>query len=140
MFTKIISISVLKKHWQLIILCVAGISKNGSSQLNFQEKRQIIASSLSLTDFITVRSKSNTNTPENKKMNGSGPVRTGSLGSAKARTPPVERKSKLSALGRLFKPWKWRRKRRSEKFEATSKSKSFIFILRHFSNQELLSL
>ncbi|XP_059488694.1 phosphatase and actin regulator 3 isoform X3 [Neocloeon triangulifer] len=98
-------------------------SKNGTSQqLNFQEKRQIIASSLSLTDFISARSKSNTNTPETKKMNGSGPVRTGSLGSAKARTPPVERKSKLSALGRLFKPWKWRRKKRSEKFEATSKS------------------
>ncbi|XP_065348934.1 phosphatase and actin regulator 2 isoform X1 [Cloeon dipterum] len=97
-------------------------SKNGTSQLNFQEKRQIIASSLSLTDFISARSKSNTSTPENKKMNGGGPVRTGSLGSAKARTPPVERKSKLSALGRLFKPWKWRRRKRSEKFEATSKS------------------
>jgi hypothetical protein len=61
---------------------------------------------------------------ESKKQNGGGPVRTGSLGSATARTPPAERKSKLSALGRLFKPWKWRRKRRSEKFEATSRSKS----------------
>jgi phosphatase and actin regulator len=111
------------------VVCVhTGVAKNGTPQLNFQEKRQIIASSLSLTDFISARSnKSNTITApaEPKKMNGGGPVRTGSLGSAKARTPPVERKSKLSALGRLFKPWKWRRKRRSEKFEATSKSGFF---------------
>ena len=25
-------------------------------------------------------------------------------------------------LGRLFKPWKWKKKKKSEKFEATSKS------------------
>ena len=43
-----------------------------------------------------------------------------SLGSA---TPPVQRKSRLHAIGRLFKPWKWKRKKKSEKFEATSKSK-----------------
>ncbi|KAF4533112.1 hypothetical protein B566_EDAN003832, partial [Ephemera danica] len=98
------------------------VGTNGTPQLNFQEKRQLIASSLSLTDFISVRGKSNTTIPESKKQNGGGPVRTGSLGSATARTPPAERKSKLSALGRLFKPWKWRRKRRSEKFEATSRS------------------
>ncbi|KAG8237961.1 hypothetical protein J437_LFUL018252 [Ladona fulva] len=30
--------------------------------------------------------------------------------------------SKLSALGRFFKPWKWRRRRKSERFEAASRS------------------
>nr|NP_001261375.1 uncharacterized protein Dmel_CG32264, isoform L [Drosophila melanogaster]AGB94070.1 uncharacterized protein Dmel_CG32264, isoform L [Drosophila melanogaster] len=55
-----------------------------------------------------------------KKQNGAA-IRTNSLGSG-TRTPPLERKSKLSALGRFFKPWKWRRKKKSEKFEAASKS------------------
>lgn len=54
-----------------------------------------------------------------KKQNGAA-LRTNSLGSG-VRTPPLERKSKFSALGRFFKPWKWRRKKKSEKFEATSK-------------------
>ncbi|EDW04865.1 GH17213, partial [Drosophila grimshawi] len=54
------------------------------------------------------------------KQNGAA-IRTNSLGSG-TRTPPLERKSKLSALGRFFKPWKWRRKKKSEKFEAASKS------------------
>lgn len=63
-----------------------------------------------------------------KKQNGTTTVRTNSLGSG-ARTPPVERtKSKFSALGRLFKPWKWKRKKKSDKFEAASRSK-FIFYL-----------
>ena len=52
-----------------------------------------------------------------KKANGV--PRTNGLGSA---TPPVQRKSRLQAFGRLFKPWKWKRKKKSEKFEATSKS------------------
>ncbi|XP_068235194.1 phosphatase and actin regulator 4B-like isoform X2 [Palaemon carinicauda] len=45
-------------------------------------------------------------------------------GGSGARTPPAERtkSSKFSALGRLFKPWKWKRKKKSEKFEATSRS------------------
>ncbi|KAI4503830.1 hypothetical protein M0802_001233 [Mischocyttarus mexicanus] len=53
-----------------------------------------------------------------KKQNGTA-LRTNSLGSG-ARTPPLERKSKFSALGRLFKPWKWKRKKKSDKFEAAS--------------------
>ncbi|XP_037974068.2 phosphatase and actin regulator 1 isoform X1 [Plutella xylostella] len=58
---------------------------------------------------------------ESKKQNGSA-VRTNSLGSG-ARTPPAERtKSKFSAFGRLFKPWKWKRKKKSEKFEAASRT------------------
>ncbi|KAK6638015.1 hypothetical protein RUM44_008439 [Polyplax serrata] len=55
-----------------------------------------------------------------KKQNGAA-LRTNSLGS-NIRTPALERKSKFSALGRLFKPWKWKRKKKSEKFEATSRS------------------
>ncbi|CAH1253230.1 PHACTR2 [Branchiostoma lanceolatum] len=37
-----------------------------------------------------------------------------------SRTPPVERKSRFATLGRIFKPWKWRRKKKSEKFKQTS--------------------
>ncbi|XP_055536822.1 phosphatase and actin regulator 4 [Wyeomyia smithii] len=55
-----------------------------------------------------------------KKQNGAA-LRSNSLNSG-SRTPPLERKSKFSAFGRLFKPWKWRRKKKSEKFESTSKS------------------
>lgn len=70
-----------------------------------------------------------------KKQNGTA-VRTNSLGSATTRTSSLhlERKpvstattvSKFSALGRLFKPWKWKRKKKSEKFEAASRCKFFI--------------
>lgn len=41
-------------------------------------------------------------------------MRTNSLGSC-ARSPPTERRSKLSAFGRFFKPWKWRRKKKRVK-------------------------
>ncbi|XP_047510043.1 phosphatase and actin regulator 4 isoform X3 [Pieris napi] len=64
---------------------------------------------------------STTNGELTKKQNGTA-VRTNSLGSG-ARTPPAERtKSKFSAFGRLFKPWKWKRKKKSEKFEAASRT------------------
>lgn len=97
---------------------------NSLDILNFEEKRQLIASSLSLTDFlqrggsVTSPSSPTTGPIYGKKVNGAG-LRTNSLGSA---TPPIERKSKFSAFGRLFKPWKWKRKKKSEKFEATSRS------------------
>lgn len=55
------------------------------------------------------------------KNNGAA-IRTNNLGPG-TRTPPLEHKSKLSVLGRFFKPWKWRRKKKSDKFEATSKCK-----------------
>ncbi|XP_044015479.1 phosphatase and actin regulator 2 isoform X3 [Aphidius gifuensis] len=55
-----------------------------------------------------------------KKQNGAA-LRTNSLGSG-TRTPPIEKKSKFSTFGRLFKPWKWKRKKKSEKFEAASRS------------------
>lgn len=62
-----------------------------------------------------------------KKQQNGAAIRTNSLGSG-TRSPPLERKSKFSALGRFFKPWKWRRKKKSEKFEATSKCKFSIVI------------
>lgn len=101
--------------------------------LNFEEKRQIIASSLSLTDFLHHHTTSGSSTtPASpttvKKQNGLA-MRTNSLGSNTPRPqsthiPPLERKTsgKFSALGRLFKPWKWKRKKKSEKFEAASRS------------------
>ncbi|XP_035208339.1 phosphatase and actin regulator 1-like isoform X1 [Stegodyphus dumicola] len=50
-------------------------------------------------------------------------MRTGSLGSnSRTSITPMEGKqSRLSALGRLFKPWKWKRKKKSDKFEQTSR-------------------
>ncbi|KAM8789005.1 phosphatase and actin regulator 2 isoform 6-T6 [Rhynchonycteris naso] len=35
-------------------------------------------------------------------------------------TPPFKRKGKLSAIGKIFKPWKWRKKKTSDKFRETS--------------------
>lgn len=35
-------------------------------------------------------------------------------------TPPGKRKSKFAKVGRIFKPWKWRKKKPSEKFTETS--------------------
>ncbi|XP_039604167.1 phosphatase and actin regulator 2 isoform X2 [Polypterus senegalus] len=37
-----------------------------------------------------------------------------------SQTPPLKRKGKLSSLGKIFKPWKWRKKKTSEKFQQTS--------------------
>ncbi|XP_047021419.1 phosphatase and actin regulator 4 isoform X3 [Helicoverpa armigera] len=102
------------------VQAVRGTRTNSLDQLDFQERRQLIASSLSLTDFLHVGAKEVAAVAA-KKQNGSA-VRTNSLGSG-ARTPPAERtKSKFSAFGRLFKPWKWKRKKKSEKFEAASRT------------------
>ncbi|XP_056141910.1 phosphatase and actin regulator 4B isoform X2 [Lampris incognitus] len=35
-------------------------------------------------------------------------------------TPPPKRKGKFSTLGKIFRPWKWRKKKSSEKFKETS--------------------
>lgn len=34
-------------------------------------------------------------------------------------TPPIRRNSKLASLGRIFKPWKWRKKK-NEKLKQSS--------------------
>ncbi|XP_067141425.1 phosphatase and actin regulator 1-like isoform X2 [Centruroides vittatus] len=51
-------------------------------------------------------------------------MRTGSLGSnsrTSTNTPMEVKQSRLSALGKLFKPWKWKKKK-NDKFEQTSKT------------------
>ncbi|XP_034031036.1 phosphatase and actin regulator 4B isoform X2 [Thalassophryne amazonica] len=44
----------------------------------------------------------------------------GEAGSTADSTPPTKRKGKFSTLGKIFKPWKWRKKKSSEKFKETS--------------------
>ncbi|XP_058163565.1 phosphatase and actin regulator 2 isoform X1 [Dasypus novemcinctus] len=39
---------------------------------------------------------------------------------AGSQTPPFKRKGKLSTIGKIFKPWKWRKKKASDKFRETS--------------------
>lgn len=46
-------------------------------------------------------------------------------------TPPIRRRSKFANLGRIFKPWKWRKKK-SEKFKHTSAGEIIFFPL-HFA-------
>ena len=46
---------------------------------------------------------------------------TSTLGSVS--TIPAK-KNRLAVIGRLFKPWKWRRRRKSERFEKTTKCKT----------------
>ncbi|KAF5273815.1 hypothetical protein FQA39_LY00930 [Lamprigera yunnana] len=109
------------------VAIVAPQRSNSLDYLNFEEKRQIIASSLSLSDFLHVGNNATKEIKDGvatvivgKKQNGTTAFRTNSLGSG-TRTPPLERKSKFSALGKLFKPWKWKRKKKSDKLEAVSR-------------------
>lgn len=53
---------------------------------------------------------------------------------AHSNTPPIVRRSKLAfSIGRLLRPWKWRRRKKSQKFITTSQSKEpsfcFYFVL-----------
>ncbi|XP_034560842.1 phosphatase and actin regulator 4A isoform X2 [Notolabrus celidotus] len=41
-------------------------------------------------------------------------------GSSGGGSPQTKRKGKFSKMGRIFKPWKWRKKKQSEKFAQTS--------------------
>ncbi|GFU29083.1 phosphatase and actin regulator 2 [Trichonephila clavipes] len=58
-----------------------------------------------------------------KKVNGA--MKTSSVGS-NSRSPtssPMEGKhSRFAMLGRLFKPWKWKRKKKSDRFEQASRT------------------
>ncbi|XP_030762425.1 phosphatase and actin regulator 3 isoform X3 [Sitophilus oryzae] len=111
------------------VAIVAPTRSNSLDYLNFEEKRQLIASSLSLSDFLSagkeakeireIKEAGVTAVIVAKKQNGSA-FRTNSLGSG-VRTPPSERKSKFS-LGKLLRPWKWKRKRKSERIEAVSRT------------------
>ncbi|KAH8302121.1 hypothetical protein KR044_003029, partial [Drosophila immigrans] len=117
---------VVAKMQKSVTITVTPQRSNSMDFLNFEEKRQLIASSLSLSDILQSNASNAkeaiaVNAPNGAKKQNGAAIRTNSLGSG-TRTPPLERKSKLSALGRFFKPWKWRRKKKSEKFEAASKS------------------
>ncbi|XP_071050349.1 phosphatase and actin regulator 3 isoform X2 [Onthophagus taurus] len=108
------------------VAIVAPQRSNSLDYLNFEEKRQLIASSLSLSDFLAVGGNGKeikegvATVIVAKKQNGAA-FRTNSLGSG-TRTPPLERKSKLAAFGKFFKPWKWKRKKKSDKLEAVSRT------------------
>ncbi|KAM4043291.1 phosphatase and actin regulator 2 isoform 2-T2 [Anomaloglossus baeobatrachus] len=41
-------------------------------------------------------------------------------GTQGTQSPPLKRKGRLSSIGKIFKPWKWRKKKASEKFRETS--------------------
>lgn len=44
-------------------------------------------------------------------------------------TPPPVRRSKLAInIGRLLRPWKWRRRKKSQKFITTSQSKKLLLV------------
>ncbi|KAF2365663.1 RPEL repeat [Trinorchestia longiramus] len=100
------------------ITCIA-LSLHSRSLTSFLSVRQHLLSSSSGPVLLTlglglwIQGKNKTN----------GAARGGGGGGG-SRSPPPERapKSKFSALGRLFKPWKWKRKKKSDKFEATSRS------------------
>lgn len=49
-------------------------------------------------------------------------------------TPPIRRRSKFATLGRLLKPWKWRKKK-SEKFKQTSAGTWHIFSILQYNIQ-----
>lgn len=53
----------------------------------------------------------------------------GEGGSTGDSTPPPKRKGKFSTLGKIFKPWKWRKKKSSEKFKETSEGLCFKLIV-----------
>lgn len=48
---------------------------------------------------------------------------TGQVENVAPTAPPSRRNKFASSIGRLFRPWKWRRKRKSDRFIATSESK-----------------
>lgn len=58
-----------------------------------------------------------------KKKNGE--MKSATLSTTTQHTPPPERKSKFSSIGKIFKPWKWKRKKKSEKIERAAKGEKF---------------
>ena len=49
---------------------------------------------------------------------------------AGSQTPPFKRKGKLSTIGKIFKPWKWRKKKTSDKFRETSAGMNIITLFK----------
>lgn len=71
-----------------------------------------------------------------KKSNGAA-MRTGPTVGSNSRSPTPSsmegKHSRFAMLGRIFKPWKWKRKKKSDKFEQTSKSKCLFYLSLIFS-------
>ncbi|XP_012413887.1 phosphatase and actin regulator 3 [Trichechus manatus latirostris] len=65
-----------------------------------------------LTDSSATSSGDASDNPD--EMDQTPPVRSECLTSG-VRTPPARRNSKLATLGRIFKPWKWRKKNEKRK-------------------------
>lgn len=97
--------------------------------LDFQEKRRLIASSLTFGGLLSGH-RFHRNGPVGavtlpprvspaKKMNGGTSRRPPRGGS---QSPPISRKHRFASFGRIFKPWKWRRKKKSDKFVETQLS------------------
>lgn len=70
-----------------------------------------------LTDSTATSSADAGENPD--EMDPNPPVRSEYLVSG-IRTPPVRRNSKLATLGRIFKPWKWRKKKNEKLKQTTS--------------------
>ncbi|XP_059165284.1 phosphatase and actin regulator 4B-like isoform X3 [Physella acuta] len=63
--------------------------------------------------FRWKRKEADEQSPADARKNGDSKPVTASASA----TPPAERKSKLSTLGKIFRPWKWKRKKKSERIE-----------------------
>ncbi|KAM4701422.1 phosphatase and actin regulator 4 isoform 2-T2 [Discoglossus pictus] len=49
-------------------------------------------------------------------------------------TPPTKRKSKFSGFGKIFKPWKWRKRKSSDTFRETSEDTQEVPDTQHLRN------
>uniref|UniRef100_A0A8C6H8B2 Phosphatase and actin regulator n=1 Tax=Mus spicilegus TaxID=10103 RepID=A0A8C6H8B2_MUSSI len=89
-------------------------SEDGSSCLVSRGRSQ------SDPSFLSDSSATSTDAGENPdEMDQTPPARSEPLVSG-IRTPPVRRNSKLATLGRIFKPWKWRKKKNEKLKQTTS--------------------
>ncbi|XP_040567387.1 uncharacterized protein [Lepeophtheirus salmonis] len=102
-------------------------------ELNFEEKRALVASSLvASSDNHLPSPLTPASSPfpspmlemkkENLRVHFPPGTSIRSRPNSSCRASPQSRKSKLSVLGKFFKPWKWKRRKKSEQFEAASKS------------------
>lgn len=68
---------------------------------------------------------------EKRAMEKNGVVMSATIGRDVVHgTPPPARKNKFaSSIGKLFRPWKWRKRKKSDRFIATSQSKVLSIII-----------
>lgn len=96
------------------------LEENGICMASAPEEKLAVVPSVPVRSYFTT-----TLFSSRKKSNGAA-MRTGPTVGSNSRstaTSPMEGKhSRFAMLGRLFKPWKWKRKKKSDKFEKTSRS------------------